>query len=528
MAPRVQAEDDFSLRMLLGVLRRRWLVLAACLSLGVALSLAISLLQDDRYTASASLLFRDPGFDQKLFGSTFLDSSQDPDREAATNVRLVSLDVVAARTAKKLGGAVTGGDVADIVEVAPEGQSDVVSVSATHTDPKFAARVANAFATEYIAFRRDADRSKVQEAQTLVERQLDALPPEQRAGIEARSLRDRSEQLEILASLQTGNAELVQRARVPEARSSPRLSRNLVIGILLGGLGGILLALMIERLDRRVRDPAEIEVAFDRARLGTIPNSSSLTEDGLPTPAPLPPQESEAFRTLRTNLRYFNVDRGLKSVLITSAVPGEGKSTVAWNLATAAAKVGERVLLIEADLRRPSFAHKPGVYPTPGLSTALAGQATLEEVTQTVTLDTEPEDRSFGVVTAGPLPPNPGELLESKRVRALIESAVDAYDLVIVDTPPTSVVSDAIPLMSVVDGVIVVARLGRTTREAMFQLRNHLSNLAAPLLGVVINGAAREGSAYGYRGYYANGSAAESGRGGGATSRRDREKSLRS
>jgi succinoglycan biosynthesis transport protein ExoP len=325
--------------------------------------------------------------------------------------------------------------------------------------------------------------------------------PAERNGPRGRSLRARAEQLEILASLQTGNAELVQRAQVPEARSSPRISRNLVLGLVLGGLIGVIFALLAERLDQRVRNPEEIEAAFDRPKLGAIPVSSALGHDGASASA-LPPHEREAFRMLRTNLRYFNVDRGLQSVLVTSAVPAEGKSTIAWNLAVAAAEAGERVLLIEADLRRPRFGGRPGATLFRGLCTVLVGQASLAEVTQRVPLASEADPRALYLVSAGPLPPNPAELLESERARQLIRSADQRYDLVVIDTPPTSVVSDAIPLMTEVDGVIVVARLGTTTREGMLQLRDHLANLGASTLGVVINGAARESSGYRYYGYY--------------------------
>jgi capsular exopolysaccharide synthesis family protein len=204
---------------------------------------------------------------------------------------------------------------------------------------------------------------------------------------------------------------------------------------------------------------------------------------------------------LRANLRYFNVDRPTHSVLITSAAPGDGKSTVAWNLASAVASGGAKTVILEGDLRHPTIAENEGVRAVPGLSNVLAGDRTLAEVTQAVPIGqrhgTAP-GRTVDVVTAGPLPPNPHDLIESDAMRAIIRSAERTYDLVVVDTPPTSVVSDAIPLVNEVSGVIVVARLGKSTRESLGQLRHQLANLDAPVLGVVVNYFTRDLGGYGY------------------------------
>ncbi len=478
------------------VLRRRVAIVAICTLLVPAALLAFSLSREKQYSASASLLFRDPQLDQKLFGSTFLAPSNDPDREAATNVKLVSLEAVANRTESRLRGvdAVKGK-----VEVSAEGQSDVVSIMATDPDPKTAAQIANTFAKEYIGFRRDADRAKISEAQQLVSTRLSELPPDQRSKERGTSLRDRSEQLQILASLQTGNAELVERATAPSSASSPKVARNTVLGVFLGLMLGVALALLLERLDRRIRDPKELEAIFDRPILGAIPASRTLTKSRSALDR-LPEQEVEAFRMLRANLRYFNIDHDIKSVLVTSAAPGDGKSTVAWNLASVAGGAGARVLLIEADLRHPRFASTVGLYPPNGLSTVLAG-AVLEDALQQVPVSEGRNGRSprtIDVLFAGPLPPNPTDLIESERMRELVEEAERQYDLVVIDTPPTSVVSDAIPLVGRVGGVIVVGRLAKSTRDAVTHLRNQLQNLDAPVLGVVVNALSSDASAYGY------------------------------
>ncbi len=491
--------DTSALADVLSLFRRRIVIVLVCALAVPASALIFSLHEEKEYTAKASLLFRDPEFDQKLFSSSFLQQSRDPDREAATNVRLASLDLVSRRTQRLLPK--VDGRIDDKVTVSAEGQSDLVSVAATDNNPKTAAVIANTFARQFIVYRRAADRAKTKEAQQLVRDQLAQIPPEDRGGTDARSLRDRSRQLQILASLQTGNAELAEAARPPGSPSSPKIVRNTVLGFFFGLLLGIGLALIIDRLDRRIRNPKEVEGIFKRPLLGAIPESRELAKGG-PAQEGLPPATSEAFRLLRANLRYFNVDRDVRSVLITSAAPGDGKSTVAWSLASAAAGAGVRTLLIEADLRRPSIGPALGLGDAAGLSTLLAGEAEPNEVVRQVFVadrqNGHRSQRTLDVLPSGPLPPNPSDLVESDRMREILQSAERRYDFVVVDTPPTSLVSDAIPLVGRVGGVIVVGRVGSTNRDAVVHLRNQLENLDAPTLGVVVNAMGRRSDSYGY------------------------------
>lgn len=481
--------------------RRGWVVLLA-LTLVTGSALGFSLLQEKQYSASASLLFRDPALDQKLFGSTFIAPSTDPTREAATNVKLVSLEVVAQRTASRLGGGRSAGDASSKVAVKAEGQSDVVSIAATTSNPRFSARVANTFVSEYVAFRRNADRDKIREARLLVQRQLASLSPGDRAGSRGSSLSQRAEQLRILASLQTGNAEIVQRATPPRQPSSPKVMRNAGLGAVLGIMLGIALALVFERLDRRVREPAEFEEEFDLPLLAAIPESRALANSAISF-SDLPVSDAESFRMLRARLRYFNVDRDIRSLLVTSAAPADGKTTVAWNLAAVAAATGAaRVLFLEADLRRPMIARKLKIQPMPGLAEVLSHSASLEEAVQAIPIGELGNGDGLvelDVVVAGAAPPNPAELIESLSMAELIERVEAKYELVVIDSPPTMVVSDAIPLMRRVSGVVVVGRVNKTTRDAAANLRSQLTKLGAPALGIVANGVAISGA--GYYGY---------------------------
>lgn len=492
-----------TLRTLVGVARRRAVVVILCAVVVPASALGWSLGQDKEYKATSQLLFRDPGFDQKLFGTAVLQPSQDPQRQAATNTLLVSNKRVAERTARAAGLGLTGKGIAARLEVSAEGQADVISVSMTDGNPRRAAQLANTYAREFIQVRRDADRAKIRETQALIAQQL-ARPFSSQAGTaDARSLRRQAAQLKVLASLQTGNAELVQSAEPPGSPSSPRTARNVVLGGFVGLLMGLGLALLLERFDRRLRDSEEIEATLGRPILGTVPESREL-DQVRPSVAGVPAYiEGESFNMIRANLRYFNVGRPVKSILITSPAPGDGKSTVAWNLAAAAAAAGDRVLLVEADLRHPSMLATDGLEPNLGLGALLAGNNDISDVlTRLPVVAVRGGDermRHMDVITAGLVPPpNPTDLLEAEAMQRLITLGEERYDLVIIDTPPTAVVADAIPLIKKVSGVLVVARLGNSTRTGMQQLRRQLENLDAPALGGVVNCGTPAIAEYGY------------------------------
>lgn len=480
--------------------RRRLPLILLCVAAATGTALALSLSETKKYSASASLLFRDPGFSSTVLGGGFFAPINDPNREQATNLKLVALQTVANRTAQKLGPPVTGGLVSSEVSVAAQGQSNLISVTATDPVPSRAARIANTFAEQYIAFRRNADRSKINVARRLVQSQLQGMSAARRRSEEGKLLKDRGEQLRILASLQTGNAEVVQRAGVPTAASSPNPRRSGMIGGIFGLLLGLGLAFLLERLDRRIKDPEELSSTFELPLLAVVPQSRAYSrEERMPD---LTAVEAEAFHMLRARLRYFNVDRDIRSVLVTSAAAGDGKSTIAWHLAATAALTGSRVVLVEIDFRRPTVARQRKLRVMPGLAELLSHHVPLEDVVQRVPVgipSTDTAKRHLDVLVAGATPPNPSELVESHAMGDLLDRLVDAYDLVVIDTPPTSLVSDAIPLMTRVSGVIVVSRSGTSTRESAAHLRDQLRQFSAPTLGVVAN--AVKDRAAGYYGY---------------------------
>lgn len=467
-----------------------------CALIVPAMALGYSVRAEKQYTATATLLFRDAGLDQKLFDSAYLAPSRDPNREAATNLRLASLRVVAVAVSRDFASLSTD-DVLEKVSVEGAGQSDVVAVEATDSSPELAARLANSWARQFIAFRRDADRSKIREAQDLVERELQSMSPERRLSPQGQSLEAREQQLQILSSLQTGNAELAEAATVPTEASSPKPLRSAVLGLFGGLLLAFAVAFLAERLDRKVHEVDDLTDMTSRPLLASIP----IERAALRSREAGRSIQADAFRMLRANLRYFNATRRIGSVAITSAEPGEGKSTTSLNLARATAQSGAKTLLIEADLRRSSLRAALGVGPGFGLADVLAGTVSLSEVLHSAVPASGDHAGSLDVLFAGPPPPNPADLLDSEAMRALYRELKDQYEFIVIDTPPTSVVADAVPLLTMVDGVIVVARLNVSHRHTLRTVFTQLQNLEVSVLGVVAN-AVPAGQQYSYQ-YYA-------------------------
>jgi capsular exopolysaccharide synthesis family protein len=479
---------------LLRAVRRRWRFILLCVVIGTVAAVALAEREPTEYSASATLLFQNSEFDAQLFGNTpSVQPNPDPTREAATNFELVSLPTVAARTAAALH--LNPSEVN--VTTAGIGQTDAAQITATDPNPSRAALIANTYARQYVLFRQQANRAKISGAQTLVQTELATLPAAERNGSVGQSLQNRATQLQILAALQTGNAEVVQPAGVPMSPSAPNTKRSALLGGLLSLLLGLGIAFVAERFDRRVRDPSELASAYGVPLLGEIPNSAAIERGRRALPA----TESEAFALLRARLRYFNVNRDVRSLLITSAAPAEGKTAVALNLAIAEAVSGNtNVVLLEADLRHPAMAERIGIGSVPGLTEVLTGKATLDSALRSIPVPGRSNGNRvpahFTIVTSGALPQNPSELLESRAMVSFLSELTDRFDLIIIDSSPISIVSDAIPLMTIVAGAVIVGCVGQTGRDAIRHLRQQLAKLNAPILGVVANRASNAGGKY--------------------------------
>jgi succinoglycan biosynthesis transport protein ExoP len=502
---------NLSLEHVLGVLRRRapWILMCVLLTAGAAYG--FSKHQTKKYTATVSLVFNNNQPSQQVAGLPAVNGNSQLAQQN-TNVKLVQLGDMAEKTAGRLGQRLTKGKVKEDLSVSAQGESNIVDVAATSTSPTLAADIANTYTQRFVKEQQHSNHAYYASALALVNKQLAALSRQQKAGTAGLALQERAQSLGVLAELQSGTVQVAQAATAPTSPSSPKVSRNTVLGSVLGLLLGLSIAFLLERFDRRIRKTQDLEAIYRLPLLGVVPESRALARAGRRNirrrggaRAVLPASEAEAFQLIRAHLRYFNGDRELGSLLVASPGSGDGKTTIAVHLAAAAARVGSTVLLCEADLRDPTLAQRLDIQSEPGVADVLSGSLSLWTATQSVDLD-----QSSGVVgqgpaldvlvAGGPPPPNPGMLIESDAMEAALEQARSTYDLIVIDTPPLTAVSDAFPLLRKVDGVIIVGRIGRNRRDVAERLHHTLAGAGAPLLGVIANGVkARRGSYdYGY------------------------------
>lgn len=284
----------------------------------------------------------------------------------------------------------------------------------------------------------------------------------------------------------TVRLEKVTPATIPMYAYAPNTRLEVMIWGASGGILGVILALVWALTDTRVRREEDIESAAKIPVLAAIPRERRQLRGGTSQL-----QVSEAFRRFRANLAFLDAGRHTNAIVVTSPSAGEGKTTSAINLAGALAEIHPRVLLIDCDLRKPNIAKKTGLLGDAGLTSILIGQATLEEMVQ-------PWD-GLDVLTSGPTPPNPAQLVESEAMTQLIKEARETYDYVVIDSPPLLPVIDAAMLAQRVGGAVVIARAGRTTRQQLAQAAHSLRTLDTETLGGVLVGTEQSETYYGTR-----------------------------
>jgi capsular exopolysaccharide synthesis family protein len=308
----------------------------------------------------------------------------------------------------------------------------------------------------------------------------------------------------ISAGLRSDNIHVVDPALVPSSPSRPQKARNILLAFLVGIVGGIGLALFREYLDDTVKSPDDIEMLTGLPSLAVVPalpgigiahSRVSRTSKTAPPGAQGPriemlsflqpkSQISEAFRALRTSLLLSQADHPPQVILVTSALPREGKTTAAVNLAVTLAQLGDRTLLIDSDLRKPGIRRALGITTgkEAGLSSYLAGVSTLDEVTVP-----HPSIQNLVAMTTGPVPPSPADLLSSHRMREAIAELRHQFKFIVVDSPPVMAATDAVLISALTDGVLLVVRSGETPKEAFTRTRDLLAAVKCRLLGVVLN-----------------------------------------
>ena len=330
-------------------------------------------------------------------------------------------------------------------------------------------------------------------------------------------------EIQIEAASEIGNINVIDRAKTPTDPIKPRKLLNIIVGFVLSLIIGLGLAFLLEFLDNTVKTEEEAKSLLNLPVLGVIPDArvngfgyggkgkirkllplmrKAKLKEGekieLITHNKPKSHISEAYRTLRTNIQFADLDRNVKTIVVTSSIPAEGKTTVVANLAVAMAFQKDRVLLVDADLRRPRVHQIFDIPDSPGLTNILSGGMVYKETVKKVK-----EVEGLEVITSGPLPPNPSELLGSNTMKELIKDLKRDYDRVIFDSPPIIAVTDASVLASELDGTLLVLKAGGIERKATQRTREILKNAKVRVLGSVLNSVnMSDGNYNGYRGYY--------------------------
>lgn len=465
-----------TLSVFLEVLRRRWLLI-----IGVVLACMIAAIAryetgTRSYESTASVAFNNTTLTEQALQVSR--GSGDPERDAATNVLIASSRDVAQGVRRQLRTDATPDTLLSAVDVEAAPNANVINITASTTSPIFSARLANAFAEQYLATETQQQLDAIDAAQSDLQRQIDALPVD---AADRSTLQASSQRLDELRAIANGGLQIITRASPPDTPSGATLKTTAILGLLVGLALAATLVFLLESLDRRVNSVEAFERAYRLPVLATVPPNAfkhRRADDRIGS--------LEPYRILRSALDFVAVTRQLDTLLITSAVSGEGKSTVSIDLAHAIALAGRRVVLVELDLRQPSFSHHFAVDPHRGITTALTGREDLQD------LLVQPFSQlpNFSLLSAGTLPPNPSELLGSPAVSALLGDLAADDTMVVIDAPPLNPVADAQVLLNnpAIHAALLVSRLGYTTRDQVQRARSILDRHMLQPVGLAVTG----------------------------------------
>jgi Mrp family chromosome partitioning ATPase len=516
-------DQGATLRDYLRVVRRRkWIILQAVVLVPAA-AVAFSLQQQKLYRASADVLLVQQNLATQLNGITDPTVYQQADRKAQTQADLARGPEVARQALRLAGLTRRSQDLLSHSSVTAKQNADLLHFSVTDKNPAAAAKLANQYAKAYIGYRARLETAPLLQAKRDVDARLEAL---RRGSAAYEALVEKGNTLDTMIALASKPAVLVHPA-AGAAQVQPRPVRNGILGGALGIVLGIGLAFLWEALDTRVRSAEEIGERLGLRLLARLPEPPRKlrARDLLVMLAEPHGVGAEAFRTLRTNLDFVALNGAPRTVMVTSAIQSEGKSTTVANLAIASARAGKRVVLVDLDLRRPYIDRLFPLEGRPGLTEVALGYANLDDAILSVALAAAGAGSRIGratsgvatggngnghgsleavldVISAGPTPPDGGDFIASEPVRQILGRLRERYDLVLIDAPPLLSVGDGIALSARVDAMIVVARLNILRRPMLNELRRVLGTLPTQQLGFVLTGAdLDDGYTYGYSGY---------------------------
>lgn len=489
------------------VLRRRAWVVALVVLLATAAALLLSLHEQRLYRASAAVFLSRQDLAATL--ANVQPAAANPAREAETQADLARTPAVAEQTLREAG--LHDRPPEQLLErssVTTAANADLLTFSVTDPKSRIASLLATAYARAYTDYRRAIDTQSLVRARRDVEQRIAEL---RRIGDRSSSLYaslvDKDQQLRTLEVLQQSNALLVRSAGRAH-QIQPRPVRNGILGGVLGLLVGLGLAFLLDALNTSVRSVSEIEERLELPLLGRLPEPSRRlrTRNQLAMLVDPHTAEAETVRILATNLEFVNLDRGARTIMVTSALRDEGKSTTIANLGIALARGGRHVALVDLDLRRPVLDSYFDLTEQPGLTHVMLGRTELEQALAVIPVVDERESNGslngsisgvLEVLPAGALPPNPAEFARSYVLSKIIARLQERADLVLIDAPPLIGLSDAMTISAKVDGLIVVTRLTTLKRAMLEELRRALEGAPTVKLGFVLTGVSMD-EAYGY------------------------------
>ncbi len=474
--PTAGGTERETLSAFLEVLRRRWLLVAGVVVACMLAALVRYETGTRSYQSTASVAFGNATLTEQALQVTR--GSGDPERDAATNVLIASSRDVAEGVRRALRSPAAPDTLLSAIGVEAAPNANVINITASTSSPLFSARLANAFAAQYLATVTQQQLATIDVAQRHLQEQIDQLP----VGSDDRTmLQESSQRLDQLRAIANGGLQIITRASPSGSPSGATLRTTVILGLFVGLALASLLVFLLESLDRRVNSVEAFERAYRLPVLATVPPTAFKHRRADDRGRTLEP-----YRILRSALDFVAVTRQLDTLLITSAVPGEGKSTVSIDLSHAIALAGRRVVLVELDLRQPSFSHHFALDPMRGITTALTGREELHELM----LQPFPQLPNFQLLPAGTLPPNPSELLGSPAVSSLLAELASDDTVVVIDAPPLNPVADAQVLLNnpAIHAALIVARLGYTTRDQVQRARSILDRHMLQPVGLVVTG----------------------------------------
>jgi capsular exopolysaccharide synthesis family protein len=441
------------------LLRTRWVIICVTIAVTALGAAAVTLLTTPLYEASTRLFVstKSDASASEIYSGTL--SSQ---QRVLSYTELVMGETLAQRTVDRLRLDMSAKALKAKVQATSPVDTVLIDVSVLDSSPARARDIADTLSDEFVVM--------VKELETPAE----GGPPDVRVVVE-------------------------QHASLPTYPVIPDRNRNLALGLALGVLLGIGLALLRDRLDNTVKNQQIVEHITGAGVVANIPFDKERRKDPVILFANDRSAIAEAFRTFRTNLQFLEVDNPPRVLVVTGSMPGEGKSTAAMNLALALAEAEHNVVLVDGDMRSPKLHDYLELIGSVGFSTVLSGQASLEDVLQKTRFP------GLTVLTAGAVPPNPSELLGSLAAQKVLNELRAQFDYVVVDSSPLLAVTDAAILAADADGVLVVARFAKTKRAQLAHAVANLKNVGAPILGAVLTmRPARGGESYSYYGDVAN------------------------